>query len=231
MGIVDLTRTVRHRGPASRTQPVPMIFPSVTHDVTGPGFGGHFSIASMGLVMSDHVGTHVDAWSHLSPSPDAQSIDQMELSQFMATATVIDVSSYGPGETVSARVAAEQLDRLPEPVQAALFRTGASPEPLEDGPAYHVDFPGLDGTTITELRRRGIRLVGTDARSIDTAASEHAGADCLPAHRACLEHGVVVVENLLLPAHLCGTTFEFVALPLKLGGATGSPVRAIARTP
>lgn len=230
MGIVDLTRTIRHRGPASRTQPVPMIFPSVSHEDTRPGLGGHFSIASMGVLMSDHAGTHVDAWNHLSPSPDAQSIDQMELSQFVAAATVVDVSSYGPGEVVSASATAEQLERLAEPVQAVLFRTGASPEPLEDGPAYHVDFPGLDWDTITELRRRGIRLVGTDARSIDTAASERAGAHCLPAHRACLEHGVVVVENLLLPSHLCGTVFEFVALPLKLAGATGSPVRAIART-
>lgn len=230
MGIVDLTRTIRHRGPASRTQPIPMIFPSVTHEDTRPGFGGHFSIASMGVLISDHAGTHVDAWNHLSPSPDAQSIDQMDLSQFVATATAVDVSSYRPGEVVPARAVAERLDGVGEPVQAVLFRTGASPEPLEDGPAYHVDFPGLDRDTIAELRRRGVRLVGTDARSIDTAASERGGPDCLPAHRACLEHAVVVVENLHLPPSLCGTVFEFMALPLKLAGATGSPVRAIART-
>lgn len=224
MPIVDLTRTLRHRGPSSRTQPVPMVFPSVTHEQTAPSFEGDFSIASMGLILSDHAGTHVDAWSHLAPG--SASIDEMDLESFIAQATVVDISSLAPGEAAGASIA----DDVPSGAEAVLCRTGA-PEPMDHTPGYHTDFPGLSSAAVDALHERGIRLLGTDARSIDTASSERAGAAGLPAHRACLRHGIVVVENLYLPEHLSGTVFEFMAFPLKIEAATGSPVRAIASVP
>lgn len=227
--IVDLTRTLRHLGPSTRTQPVPMMFPTVTHESTRPRYDGALSIASMGILLSDHAGTHVDAWSHLSDEPGTASIDEMPLAGFTARAVVVDVSDAGrPSATGPAvlDLVDAVLDRA-ESVEAVLFRTGAVPEPSEDVEGYLEGFRGIGADVIERLAARRVRLVGTDARSLDPAEAEH-GADGLPAHRACLQARIVVCENLDLRAAPVETPFTFFALPLKLAGCTGSPVRAVA---
>jgi arylformamidase len=204
-----------------------MMFPTVTHETTRPRYDGALSIASMGLLLSDHAGTHVDAWSHLTDEPGAATIDQMALGDFVATAVVVDVGDAGrpaTGPAVRARVDAA-LDRAD--AEAVLFRTGAVAEAADDVAGYLEGFRGLGADLIEQLAGRGVRLVGTDARSIDPADAEH-GADGLPAHRACLLARMVVCENLDLREAPAGEPFTFLALPLKLAGCTGSPVRAVA---
>jgi kynurenine formamidase len=62
------------------------------HWETEKNFEGGFSYRSKGLLMSDHGPTHVDALSHLDPSEDASSIDEMDLNLFYGDATCIDTS-------------------------------------------------------------------------------------------------------------------------------------------
>lgn len=225
--IIDLTRTLRHLGPSTKTQPVPMMFPTVTHETTRPRYDGALSIASMGILLSDHAGTHVDAWSHLTDEPGAATIDEMKLGDFAARAVVVDVSDAGRPATGTA--ICERIDAAIEATsaEAVLFRTGAVAEATDDFEGYLEGFRGLGADLIEHLAARGIRLVGTDARSIDPAEAEH-GADGLPAHRACLRARIVICENLDLRAAPVAAPFTFLALPLKLAGCTGSPVRAVA---
>jgi kynurenine formamidase len=72
---------------------------------------------------------------------------------------------------------------------------------------------------------RGAALVGCDTLAIDAAGSEES-----PAHHALLGNEVYIVENLnnlgALPPFCL-----FVALPLKIRGGSGSPVRAVALVP
>jgi len=75
------------------------------------------------------------------------------------------------------------------------------------------------------LARRGARLVGTDAPSVDAFDS----AD-LPAHKALLGAGIAILENLLLD-HAAPGAYELIALPLRLRDADASPVRAILLEP
>lgn len=226
--IIDLTRPLHHLGPSTGTQPRPMIFPTVTHESTRSRYEGAFSIASMGLVLSDHAGTHVDAWSHLSPSEQAESIDLMPLDSFIGEALVVDVSdaegALATGSDLCARLASV-IDR--HRPSAVLFRTGAVQDPLADPHGYLERFRGLGADIIECLADHAVRMVGTDARSIDASSAE-GGHDGLPAHRACLERRVVVCENLDLSLAPDETPFLFVALPLKLTSGTGSPVRAVA---
>ena len=73
------------------------------------------------------------------------------------------------------------------------------------------------------LKQHGVRLVGIDTPSVDPFDA----AD-LPAHRACGEHGIIILEGLVLrdvPAGL----YELIALPLRLVGFEASPVRAVLR--
>jgi kynurenine formamidase len=226
--IFDLTRPLNHLGPSTHTQPRPVIFQTVTHDSTRDRYGGALSIASMGFLLSDHAGTHVDAWTHLTDEPGAASIDRMPLSDFVARAVVIDVtdaqSSAATGEQICTRVTGA-IER--HRVEAVLFRTGAVRNALADPEGYLEGFRGIGADVVLAAAARGIRLIGTDARSLDPASAER-GPDGLPAHRACLEKQVVVCENLDLVEAPDDQPFLFLALPLRLTGCTGSPVRAVA---
>ncbi|MDR1387738.1 MAG: cyclase family protein [Propionibacteriaceae bacterium] len=227
---VDLTRTLASKGHHSATQPTPLILPNTTHAESAASRGGGFSTASMLLLFSDHAGTHVDAWRHMDPDPAAGDVASMPLDLFCATATAVDLSGLEPDDVIPADDLERALDDLSQPVEAVLIRTDAVPEPCPDLASYMGGFPGLSGDAVHRLADRGVRLLGTDARSIDTAASERASGDAIqPAHRATLARGVVHIENLFIPASLCGQVFELFAFPLKLAGATGSPVRAVAR--
>jgi kynurenine formamidase len=66
----------------------------------------------------------------------------------------------------------------------------------------------------------GVHLVGVDFPSVDVPPFE--------THLELLGHGVLIVENLTRLEEIRGNTFHFTALPLKIVGRDGSPVRAIA---
>lgn len=71
-----------------------------------------------------------------------------------------------------------------------------------------------------ELASR-IRLLGTDGLSFGEACGKQAAV-----HTALLGKGVVLLEGLELGEVKCGT-YELIALPLRLTGSDGSPVRAV----
>jgi kynurenine formamidase len=76
---------------------------------------------------------------------------------------------------------------------------------------------------------RGAGLVGIDSPSADPADSD---LEC-PAHHALLGAGIPIVEGLCNLDRLPDEpgAFWFAAFPLKLEGADGSPVRAVALLP
>ena len=51
----------------------------------------------------------------------------------------------------------------------------------------------------------------------------------LPSHRACLRRDMAILEGLVL-APVPEGLYELIALPLRLAGFDGSPVRAVLRT-
>lgn len=69
----------------------------------------------------------------------------------------------------------------------------------------------------------GLRLLGTDAASVDPADSAS-----LDVHHALWHRGVVILENLDLAAVPDGR-YELLALPLRLAGMDAAPVRALLR--
>jgi arylformamidase len=66
-------------------------------------------------------------------------------------------------------------------------------------------------------------LVGIDSPSIDLGLDSR-----FLAHHELLDNGILILENLCNLEKILGVHFKLVVLPLKLKGATGSPVRAIA---
>lgn len=195
------------------------------HDETAALFDGGFSYATKGLLMCDHGPTHVDAISHLDPSPGAPSIERMDLMQFQGPGVTLDVSSTGDhgwitGDTLEAAAAAS--DVRVEPDMVVLLHTGHHARHA-DAPTYVTAYPGLDDSGCEWLREQRVRVFGVDSPSPDSPASR-----TYPAHMLCRELGITHYENLANLDRLVGRPFTFHGFPLRLRGGTGSPVRAVA---
>jgi arylformamidase len=159
-----------------------------------------------------HLGAHADAPSHYAIA--APSIEECPLDLYLGPCQVIRLSVprgalIGPGH-------------LPRPILAGrvLLATGTFPDPAR----FNEDFAAIDPALIDNLRACGVRLLGVDTPSVDPFDSKE-----LPAHRACLEQDMAILEGLAL-AGVPEGCYELIALPLRLVGYDASPVRAILRS-
>ena len=88
-------------------------------------------------------------------------------------------------------------------------------------PTFNEDFVYLEPDAARFVADLGLRLVGIDYLSIDGYRStEH------PSHFVLLRKSIVILEGLDL-ANVPAGDYQLVALPLKLDGADGAPVRAV----
>jgi arylformamidase len=87
------------------------------------------------------------------------------------------------------------------------------------------DFAGLDPSLAPELAARGVVLVGIDTPSVDPYEDE-----AFEAHRALARARVTWLEGLVL-ADVAPGHYDLVALPLRIEGGDGSPVRAVLVAP
>jgi kynurenine formamidase len=183
-----------------------------------------------GLTMDEHTGTHMDAPLHfVSEGPAHYGTDKIPLERLAGRAATIEATDLAAGDLLGVdRIEAWEREHGPiEPGDRVLFRYGWD-ERWATGPAgrrFLGDWPGLSGGAAEYLVGRGTALVGCDTLAVDAAGSEEN-----PAHHALLGNEVYVVENLnnlnRLPPFCL-----FVALPLKIRGGSGSPVRAVALVP
>jgi arylformamidase len=111
------------------------------------------------------------------------------------------------------------LPRQPA-VPRLLLATGTASDPE----TFREDFAALSPGLIDYLHGAGVKLVGTDAPSVDPFASKD-----LPAHRRFLANDMAILEGLALERVPEGT-YELIALPLRLVGFDASPVRAVLRS-
>lgn len=168
-------------------------------------------VAASALRTTVHLGSHVDAPCHVGRG--AATIDQCPLDWYL-----------GPCQVMRVNVARGQcvVPELLGPIETprVLIATDSYPDPEN----FNEDYAALSPALIAFLKGHGVKLVGIDTPSVDVFAAKD-----LPTHHACLEHDIVILEGLVLrdvPAGL----YELIALPLKLVGFDGSPVRAVLRT-
>ena len=158
-----------------------------------------------------HSGTHLDAPSHMID--DGRTLSDIPLEQLVGPARVLDI----PGVRSIGR--AELEDQPLKGVERVLFRTDNSSH--WNDPGFYEDFVFLEPDGALFLIESGIRLVGIDYLSIDRyKSSDHA------THFILLEQNVVILEGLNL-CDIAAGDYNLTALPMKLRGADGAPVRAI----
>jgi kynurenine formamidase len=202
--------------------------------------GGYYYAAN-NFFSSEHGGTHVDAPVHFAKG--AQSVDQIPIERLLGVAYVIDVreradanADYQAGIEDIARAETAQG---PIPRDAiVLIRTGFStrwPDPArylgtaQRGAvgAANLHFPGLHPDAAKWIiANRPIKAIGLDTASIDYGRST-----LFESHRILYAANIPAFENLTSLDRLPLTGAYIIALPMKIGGGSGAPLRAVAIVP
>lgn len=170
------------------------------------------------LSASLHVGTHVDAPWHYDDG--GVRLGGLDLERWVGEALVVDVRGDAPLVTADALEVAVAAAGADAPPARLLVRTGQSDD---WGTTFPSDFRALDPGAIAWAAAHGVRLVGTDAPSVDPLTSKE-----LHAHRACAAHDVAILEGLALERVASGR-YELICLPLSLPEADAAPARAVLR--
>lgn len=229
---VDLTHVLNQETIYWPSPPAEFVHEELAYGITEKGY----FYSAYEFSTPEHGGTHIDAPIHFAQ--DGQAVDEIPLSSLIAPAVVIDVTKQAadnPDYRISvADVEAFEAEfgRIPEGA-AVLARTGWSrlwPDKLsylgddEPGAVDDLHFPGFGAEAARFLvEQRGVGLLG-----IDTASIDHGPSPDFPAHRALAEHNVPGLENLTNLGAVPPTGAWLLALPAKIAGGSGAPVRAVA---
>ncbi len=203
----------------------------------GPSAGGYW-YASARLATSEHGGTHLDSPIHFAEG--RWTTDQIPLARLIAPGVVVDVSAAcarDPDYQASAGDLAGWEKRY-GPIPAGvivLVRTGwgkywpdkrrylGSDKP---GDTANLHFPGVSRQAAELLAARRIAGLG-----IDTASIDHGPSKDFMTHRILNAAGIYGLENVANLEKLPPTGATLVALPMKIKGGSGGPVRIIAVLP
>lgn len=182
---------------------------------------GNLSIGSTLCIFNDHIGTHVDAPLHFNRT--GASADRIPLDLLHNTAVILDVSNKKPFETVTV----EDVKRLCKMQNVeieenfiVLFYTSAAKK--WGSPEYSRHVVEISPETVRWLYDRGVKVYGVDAISTDIDWINY------PTHSLLQEFDHYIIENLTNLDKIKSPIFEFIGYPLKLKGATASPIRAVA---
>jgi kynurenine formamidase len=185
---------------------------------------------------AEHGGTHIDAPIHFHEQ--GQAVDDIPLDNLVGAAVVIDVSAETENDA-DYRLTRAAIERhetrhgtIPQGA-IVLLRTGWDdrwPDVrayLGDdtpGDASRLSFPSYGEEAAAFLiDERGARVLGVDTASIDYGRSSD-----FAVHRIAAAQQVAGLENLANLGELPATDFTVIALPMKIAGGSGGPVRVIA---
>jgi kynurenine formamidase len=204
----------------------------------GPTAGGYF-YAAFALCTPEHGGTHLDAPLHFAEG--AASTSELPLTQLIRPAIVIDITGQSADDR-SYRLTPADIERFEReygpiaPGTAVLVRSGWSrfwPDRKAyfgsdtPGDASRLAFPGIGADAMRLLvEQRKAAVIG-----IDTASIDHGPSSDFIAHRIGAARGVPNLENLTGLDQLPPTGAVLIALPMKIEGGSGGPVRVVALLP
>jgi len=161
------------------------------------------------LTCSIHTGTHLDSPLHYNDAGAA--IDALPLDTFIGPARVFQAQN----QAIIHRAVFAGLDARATP--RVLVRTNH----CDDKTVFPDRIPTLAPDVPRWLGEQGVKLIGLDLPSVDQVDSK-----TLPIHHALDDAGIIILENLDLRQVATGR-YDLVALPLRIAGADGSPVRAV----
>lgn len=188
---------------------------------------------------AEHGGTHLDAPIHFARG--AQTADELPLTSLIGPAVVVDVSDHASPDY---QVTVDDLQRFTDeygPIpdgSVVLIRTGWGARwnnrasylgtALTGAAAIpNLHFPGIGAEAAAWLADQGnVSAVGIDTPSID-----HGQSSDFAAHVALYKHNIPGFENVAALDQLPPTGAFVVALPMKIAGGSGAPLRIVAYVP
>ncbi len=208
-------------------------------DFEGHTEGGYYYSAYT-FTTAEHGGTHIDAPVHFAEG--RHSVDEIPLDRLIGDAVVLDLSKRIDGRC-DARVTSEDI-RDWEQVHGAiaqdsivLLRTGFGDYWPDAGRYLGTDlrgedgvkalcFPGLHPEAATWLaEQRQVKSVGIDTASIDYGRSKD-----FAAHVNLMSRNIPAFENVANLDRLPARGVYVIALPTKIAGGSGGPLRIVARS-
>jgi kynurenine formamidase len=208
----------------------PFRLDKVADGVTSAGY----YYAANNFFTSEHGGTHIDAPVHFAQGH--QTVDEIPVDRLLGEAVVVDVTEAAEANP-DYQVSVADLRRAePIPTDAiVLIRTGFSrrwPDAIRylgtaargAAAASQLHFPGLHPDAARWLvAERRIKAIG-----IDTASIDYGQSTLFESHRVLYERDIPAFENLASLDRLPERGAFIVALPMKIRGGSGAPLRAIA---
>lgn len=196
--------------------------------------------ASNDFAGSEHGGTHLDAPVHFAEGK--WTTDQIPLDRLIGSAVVVDVSPASAANadyqvTVADFTGWETAHGAIGPDTIVLVRTDFS-QRWPDARSYmgtdekgagavaRLHFPGLHPDAARWLVEKRVKAVG-----IDTASIDYGQSTLFESHRILYEQNIPAFENLAALDALPPRGATVYALPMKIKGGSGGPLRAIAVVP
>lgn len=198
-----------------------------------------FFYSSNSFCTPEHGGTHLDAPIHFAEGK--RTADQIPVEQLIAPAVVIDVAAKAAADadyrlTVDDVRAWEAKNGAVPAGSIVLLRTGWGkrwPDRkryLGDdtpGDTTHLHFPSYGAEAaryLVEQRKAG-------ALGVDTASIDHGPSKDFPVHQLANGANVPGLENIANLDQLPATGAWVIALPMKIAGGSGGPVRIVGLVP
>jgi len=198
-----------------------------------------FYYSAYSFKTSEHGGTHIDAPVHFAEGK--HHVNEIPLSQLIGDAVVLDVSAQ-VSKNRDYLISVKDIERWEithGPIPAdniVLLHTGFG-DYWPDASAYlgtdlrgeagvaALSFPGLDSdAALWLIEKRKIKAIG-----IDTASIDHGKSKAFSAHVTLMTNNIPAFENVASLDLLPATGVYVIALPAKIRGGSGGPVRIVAR--
>lgn len=205
---------------------------------SGPTPGGYFYAANM-FSMPEHGGTHLDAPFHFAEG--GLTTERIPLEQLIAPAVVIDVTAAASADRDyrATRDDVLRFEKAHGPITRGtivLLRTGWSRH-WPNARAYLGDDTPGDASKLSfpsfseDAARLLVEVRGAGAIGVDTASIDYGRSTDFMVHRVAAAKNVPGLENLTNLDRLPARGALVVALPLKIEGGSGGPLRAVALVP
>ena len=190
---------------------------------------------------AEHGGTHIDAPVHFAKGRNT--VDEIPLDQLIGPGIVVDVTKQcdkNPDYLVS-ESDFKNWERRHGKIAAGtivLLRTGfgkfypdrkkyLGTDQRGAGAVPKLHFPGLHPNAARWLtQNRQIKAIGLDTASIDYGQST-----LFESHRTLFAKDIPALENVANLDKLPVTGFSVIALPMKIKGGSGGPLRIVAIIP
>jgi arylformamidase len=173
---------------------------------------------SEAIFLSTHTGTHMDAPSHFIKG--AEPIDIIDVNRFVMN----NVHLLKISKSYNQLITTEDIINSDTDIKendSIIFSTGWEHSYNSDD--YMSSNPGMSLDAATYLSNKKINAVAIDSPSIDSGIESK-----FPVHQILLKNDVLIIENICNLTQINKKILKLIAIPLKLQGATGSPIRALA---